>query len=150
MPTGAWCWTHTWSVLASPACLCPLFQISFKRSSLGKQVWRNTPAIPATQQVEVGGSEFGLAKPKQETLFLKQTKSKRMGVMAQVVERLPAVHRTLGLIPRNARKSSLFEITIFCSISSSSSSWIFLVQNTKVAIQRKVSSSLGILLLEFH
>jgi hypothetical protein len=73
------------------------------------------PIIPVTWEVEVGGLQ-SKARPRQKfkTLPDKQTKSKRTGDMAQVVENFPSM-RTL-VPPKSCKPKKMPECTI-CSKS---------------------------------
>jgi hypothetical protein len=62
------------------------------------------PAIPATQEVEIGGLRSKAGQGKDMRPYEKQTKSKRIRVMDQVLEYLPSENEALSLIPSTAKK----------------------------------------------
>jgi hypothetical protein len=68
-----------------------------------KLAWWCTPVIPATLEAEVGGSWFE-AKLGIKALSEKQTESKRMGGVVQVVEYLPTKCKALCPIPNTTKK----------------------------------------------
>jgi hypothetical protein len=106
---------RSWNSGGEQKVLCPFH----KRNRVSGWPWWLTPVILATQEEKQEDNGLRSARQAQDPVW-KQTKAKRTGGMAQVVQCLPSKFKALSSAPSTAKekKPSLWSMTCRCNQSS--------------------------------